>query len=56
MIHGGLDALVPVEQAEQLAASIPISELTIFEDTGHVPSVTRQKQVADAIAAFLATH
>lgn len=56
VIHGRLDALVPVEQAEQLATSIPISELTIFEDTGHVPSVTRPNQVADAIATFLATH
>jgi len=47
VIHRRLDAFVPVEQAEQLAASIPISELT---------SVTRPNQVADAIAAFLATH
>jgi pimeloyl-ACP methyl ester carboxylesterase len=56
VIHGRLDALVPVEHAEQLAASIPISELRIFEDAGHVPSLTRPTQVADAVAAFLTAY
>jgi 3-oxoadipate enol-lactonase len=56
VIHGRLDAMVPVEHAEHLAASIPVSELRIIEDAGHVPSLTRPTQVADAIAEFLVAH
>ena len=56
VIHGRLDVPVPLEHAQQLAESIPNAELVIFEDAGHVPSMTRPSAVADAISAFLEIH
>ncbi len=56
LIHGRLDAVVPLEVGEQLAASIPTAELKILDDAGHGPPVTRPTEVAEAIAAFLTTH
>lgn len=56
VIHGRLDAIVPLESAEQLAAAIPSSKLKILDDAGHGPPVTRPTEVADAIAEFLTTQ
>ncbi len=56
VLHGRLDVTVPLQHAEELVAALPVSELRIFDDAGHVPSLTRPSQVADAIAAFLASH
>lgn len=56
VIHGRLDAIVPVEQAERLVEAIPNSELKVFEDAGHVPTLTRPTRVAEAISEFLRWH
>ena len=50
IIHGGLDVIVPVHHARTLAELIPNSELIVFDDTGHVPTITRPHDVAAAIA------
>lgn len=54
ILHGEQDNLVPVEATEHLASEIPNSHLHIFPETGHVPTVTRPKEVADAINQFFA--
>lgn len=53
IIHGDQDAIVPLQQAHDLAASIPGSRLVILEGAGHVPTMTQPAAVADAITAFL---
>ena len=53
IIHGEQDKIVPLERAKELAAAIPNAELLVLEGAGHVPTLTRPGQVADAIASFL---
>jgi pimeloyl-ACP methyl ester carboxylesterase len=52
ILHGELDAIVPVAAAEQLAARIPGATLRILPDTGHVPTLTRPREVVAAIEAW----
>ena len=52
ILHGEADALAPVSNSEWLAAQIPNSRLQIFKNTGHVPTVTRPREVALAINQF----
>jgi pimeloyl-ACP methyl ester carboxylesterase len=49
IIHGDLDRLVSVEAARWLAEHIPNAQLEILEGAGHVPTVTRPREVAEAI-------
>ena len=49
VIHGELDAIVPLELAQQVAGKIPHCELTVIPGAGHVPTVTRPHQVVEAI-------
>lgn len=49
IIHGDGDNLVPVSDAEHTASQIPGSQLHIIKGAGHVPTVTRAKEVADLI-------
>jgi len=49
IIHGDGDNLVPVSDAEHAASQIPNNHLHIFKGAGHVPTVTRSKEVADLI-------
>lgn len=52
IIHGTADAIVPIEAAHQLAQFIPHAKLTLFPDAGHVPTLTRPAEVAQAINHF----
>lgn len=49
IIHGALDVIVPLEHSRALAALMPHAELQIFDDTGHVPTLTRPHEVVAAI-------
>lgn len=49
ILHGEMDAIVPVQSSRWLAANMPNSHLEIIEGSGHVPTVTRPAQVAGAI-------
>lgn len=49
VIHGELDAIVPLATAEAAAAAIPDAELVIIPGAGHVPTITRPQEVVDAI-------
>lgn len=51
VIHGELDAIVPVDAGRALAAALPDAELHVLPGTGHVPTITRPDVVADLIDA-----
>ncbi len=53
IIHGELDALVPVQHAHELHAAIPHSRLLVLPGAGHVPTMTRPAEVAQAMSEFL---
>ena len=52
ILHGALDAIVPLSAAQWLAKTIPNSRLTVINDAGHVPTITRSHEVAQAIQDF----
>lgn len=54
VIHGQLDAIVPVAIGEAVAAAIPNSELVLIPDAGHVPTLTRPREVVEAIERWAA--
>jgi len=52
IIHGDNDMLVPLSDAEWLASSIPNSHLSILKGAGHVPTVTRPREIAEEINRY----
>ena len=52
IIHGALDTIIPLEHALELDRQIPQSELLVLDDAGHVPTLTRAREVVDAIERF----
>ena len=57
VIHGAMDALPasPVAAAEEMAGAIPGAELVVIPDAGHVPTLSRPREVVAAIEQFLAS-
>lgn len=55
ILHGTTDSAVPFSQAEAAHAQIPGSRLVRYE-AGHLLLFTKHREVAAAIAAFLAEH
>lgn len=53
VIHGAMDKLVPLEEANTLASSIPNAELRVFNDAGHVPPVTQPNEVVKTIEEWV---
>lgn len=53
VLHGELDRIVPLDAARALAAALPRSELHVLPGCGHVPTLTRPKDVARAMRSFL---
>ncbi len=54
VIHGRLDAIVPLARGEAAAATIPGAELVVIDDSGHVPTMTRPHEIVAAIDAWAA--
>lgn len=52
ILHGELDAIVPLAGAEGLSARIPDSTLVVFPGAGHVPTLTRPGEVVQAIETW----
>jgi len=51
IIHGSAD-VIPLAEAEYMAAHIPASQLVVMEGSGHLPGMIRGTEVASAINAF----
>ncbi len=56
VLHGELDAIVPIAQGRALAQTLPHAEFQALAGAGHVPTLTRPAEVAQAMAEFLARH
>ena len=52
ILHGELDALVPIAAALELAHTLPNAKLIVLPGAGHVPTVTCPREVAHAIQAY----
>ncbi len=52
IIHGEADALVPVEEAQWLAKTLPNSKLVVLKGAGHVPTMTYPIDVSREINNF----
>lgn len=55
LIHGTLDVITPLANAEALARALPAAQLVKIEGAGHVPTLTRPAVVAEAIERFFPT-
>jgi pimeloyl-ACP methyl ester carboxylesterase len=53
VLHGALDKIVPLDRARELVKALSKAELAILDDAGHVPTLTRPIEVANAIRSFL---
>ena len=53
LFHGAGDALMPLAAAEWLAGQLPASRLTVFDDCGHAPFLSRPREFADALLEAL---
>jgi pimeloyl-ACP methyl ester carboxylesterase len=49
IIHGTEDVIVPIESSRALRELIPNSELVELSGCGHVPTMTRPREVYEAI-------
>lgn len=52
VVHGAQDRIVPVDQGREAAARISGSELVVLDDAGHVPVLTRPREVARAVDSW----
>jgi pimeloyl-ACP methyl ester carboxylesterase len=52
ILHGEADRIVPVESARQLSGILPNAKLSILPGAGHVPTMTRPREVAQEITGF----
>jgi len=51
VIHGTRDLIVLPRFARELAESLPDSELVMIQGAGHLPTLTRPAEVANAVVA-----
>jgi sigma-B regulation protein RsbQ len=52
ILHGEHDRIMPLSSSEWLATQIPQSQLQVLAGAGHVPTVTRPREVAEAINRY----
>lgn len=55
VIHGSEDRIVPLTSSEELCRRLPSAELKVISGAGHVPTLTRGREVAEAIELFFST-
>ncbi|MFB6219027.1 MAG: alpha/beta fold hydrolase [Halobacteriaceae archaeon] len=53
VVHGGSDAVVPVEAGRALAADLPGGEVHTFDGAGHLVTVERSRPVNDRLVGHL---
>jgi pimeloyl-ACP methyl ester carboxylesterase len=49
VLHGTGDVIVPIAHSRSLVELLPDAELVVFEGSGHVPTMTRPREVVEAI-------
>jgi len=49
LIHGSRDVITAVASSRNLAQLLTTSELVVIEGAGHVPTLTRPREVVSAI-------
>lgn len=54
VVAGQQDRIVPGDRAEEMAAAIAGSSLTVIEGAGHMPMLERPSETADALRTWLA--
>jgi 3-oxoadipate enol-lactonase len=52
VVHGSADIVVPVSAAYELADRLPGAQTVVLEGAGHLPPVTRPREVADAVRSL----
>ncbi|MFN8434847.1 MAG: alpha/beta hydrolase [Anaerolineales bacterium] len=52
IFHGTQDVIVPLNESEYAASQIPNSKLHLFQGAGHVPTMTRPRELVDEVNAF----
>lgn len=53
IIHGADDQIIPLGEAEEMAAAIPDSKLVVLPDAGHMPNLEQPDAFNDAVIDFL---
>jgi len=56
VLHGEHDDLIPLPNAERLAAGIPGAELRVYPGTGHMPHLERPGEFLRDLRGFLKAH
>ena len=56
LIHGKNDRISLSDAAVYMNKRVKNSELLLFEDTGHVPFITKEKETLEKIKLFLKTY
>lgn len=56
VLHGEHDDLIPLPNAERLAAGIPGAELRVYRQTGHMPHLERSDAFLNDLRGFLDAH
>jgi pimeloyl-ACP methyl ester carboxylesterase len=49
IVHGTEDTIAPIDYSRRLSQEIADVELVVLDGTGHVPTLTRPRIVAEAI-------
>ena len=52
IFHGTQDVIVPQSESEYAASQIPNNKLHLFQGAGHVPTMTRPREMAKEIMRF----
>jgi pimeloyl-ACP methyl ester carboxylesterase len=53
VVHGADDAVIPVENGEELASAIPGARLVRFEACGHVVTAERAREMTESLVEWL---
>ena len=53
VIHGEEDGVIPISEAEDMAAALPYAELVRVADAGHLPNMEQPQAFNEAVEAFL---
>ena len=53
VIHGADDQMIPVAEAEAMAAALPEAELVVIPGAGHLPNLEQPGAFCDAVRGFL---